>query len=161
MENDHEFDALRSLLALKRDDLPQDTQIDEFLAEFHRRQRAQLLVRQSLLGSCLAWLKERTPHFELGPSLSYATVAAAIAITAVVGLSQQVEVVTHADGGSKVALRLRPHDSSFAMMPASFSSVSPKWSESPSFPATRGEAPATRYVLATNSQGANDATVAF
>jgi hypothetical protein len=160
MNDDHDFAALRSLLALKKDDLPQDTQIDDFLAEFHRRQRAQLFVRQSVFTSCLNWLKERTSHFELGPSLSYATVAAAIAITAVIGLSQQVEV-THADGGSRVALRLRPHDASFAIMPTSFASVSPKWSESPTFPATRGEAPATRYVLATNFQGANDATVAF
>ena len=47
MDQDQDFSALRNLLALKRLDMPKDTQVNQFLIEFHRRQRAQLLVPQS------------------------------------------------------------------------------------------------------------------
>ena len=39
MNDAHDFSALRNLLALKKNDHPKDTQVEEFLAEFHRRQQ--------------------------------------------------------------------------------------------------------------------------
>ncbi len=163
MNQDHEFSALRNLLALKRQDLPQDTQVEEFLVEFHRRQRAQLFVRKSLWSGSVAWIKERLTAFDPVPSLSYAAVAAAIALTAFLGLSQQV-AVTNTDGQTKFSFRMPLHESSFAMLPGTLLpsvNVSPKLSESPNFTPSRHEAAATRYVLANTTQGANDTTVAF
>jgi hypothetical protein len=159
MNQDHDFTALRNLLALKRQDLPKDTQVEEFLTEFHRRQRAQLFVRQSVWSRSVLWMKERAASIDLVPSLSYGAVAAAIALTAFLGLSQQVQV-THTDGQSKFTFRMPVHEASFAMLPGSLT-VSPKLTESPNFAPNRTESAATRYVLANNSPGANDATVAF
>jgi hypothetical protein len=163
MNQDHDFSALRNLLALKREEMPKDTQVEDFLAEFHRRQRAQLLVPQSIFSRGAAWIKESIARFDPVPSLSWATVAAAIAITAFVGLSQQVQV-TSVDGQSKLSFRMPTHDTSFAMVSTSFTptvSGSPKLSDSPNFTPSRTDSAATRYVLANNSQGAYDATVAF
>ena len=162
MNQDHDFSALRSLLALKQQDLPKDTQVDQFLIEFHRRQRAQLLVPQSAFSRGLAWIKDRVAGFELVPTLSYSSVAAAIALTAFVGLSQQVQV-TNVDGQSRLSFRMPTHDSSFALISTSFApaSFSPKLSDSTSFTPVRNSSAATRYVLANNSNGAHDATVAF
>jgi len=163
MDQNQDFSSLRNLLALKRLDMPQDTQVDQFLIEFHRRQRAELLVPQPIWTRAFAWMKERMAGFELVPSLSYASAFAAIAITACVGLSQQVSV-TEVDGQSKLTFRMPTHDTSFAMVPGSFvpaSNLSPKLSDSPNFTPTRTDSAATRYVLANNSPGAYDATVAF
>lgn len=164
MNQDHDFSALRNLLALKRDDLPKDTQVNDFLAEFHRRQRAQLLVPQSFFSRSVLWLKDRFAGFDPVPSLSWATVAAAIAVTAFVGLSQQVQV-TQVDGQSRLSFRMpATHDGSFALVSTSFAPtapVSPKLKDSPNFTPNRNDSAATRYVLANNSQGAYDATVAF
>ena len=142
--------------------MPQDTQVEQFLVELHRRQRAQLLVPQSIWSHAMSWTKEKMAGFELVPSVSYASVAAAIALTAFVGLSQQVQV-TQVDGQSKLTFRMAPQDGSFAMVPASLipsATISPKLSDSPNFAASRSDSSATRYVLA-NSQGDHDATVAF
>jgi hypothetical protein len=82
---------------------------------------------------------------------------------AFVGLSQQVQV-TDVDGQSKLSFRMPSHDSSFAMVPGSFApsaAIVPKLGDSPNFTPARSDSAATRYVLATNSQGAHDATVAF
>jgi hypothetical protein len=163
MNNDHDFSALRNLLALKREDMPKDTQVEDFLVEFHRRQRAQLLAPQSIWSRGAAWVQERMAGFNPVPSLSWATVAAAIAITAFVGLSQQVQV-TSVDGQSKLSFRMPTSDSSFAMVSTSFTpaaNVSPKLNDNPNFTPSRTDSAATRYVLANNSQGAYDATVAF
>ena len=162
MNQDQDFAALRNLLASCRLDMPQDTQVDQFLTEFHRRQRAQLLVPQSIFARATAWMQERIAGFDLVPSLSYASVAAAIAITAFVGLSQQVQV-TQVDGQSKLTFRMPTHETNFAMVPTSFApaTVSPKLSDSTNFAPARNDSAATRYVLANNSNGAYDATVAF
>jgi hypothetical protein len=167
MDQDQDFSALRNLLASTRLDMPQDTQVDQFLIEFHRRQRAQLLAPQPLwvrtVTRAFAWMKERVAEFELVPSLSYASAFAAIAITACVSLSQQVQV-TEVDGQSKLTFRMPTHETSFAMVPGSFvpaSNVAPKLGDSANFTPNRTESTATRYVLATNSHGAYDATVAF
>jgi hypothetical protein len=163
MDQDQDFSSLRNLLALTRLDMPQDTQVDQFLAEFHHRQRAQLLAKQSIFARATAWMKEKVAGFELVPSLSYASVAAAIAITAFVGLSQQVQVVTNTDGQSRLTFRMPTHDTSFAMVPGSFvpaSNISPKIGDSANF-APKTDSTATRYVLANNTPGAYEATVAF
>src|SRR5271154_5629493 len=139
MDQDQDFSSLRNLLALKRLDMPQDTQVDQFLIEFHRRQRAELLAPQPVWIRALAWMKERVAGFELVPSLSYASVAAAIAITAFVGLSQQVQV-TQQDGQSRLSFRMPIQETSFAMVPGSFvpaANVSPKVGDSPNFAPSR------------------------
>jgi hypothetical protein len=164
-DTNHDFSALRELLALQKNDFPKDTQVEEFLTEFHKRQRAQLLVRKSLWGSAVAWMKERAAGFELVPSLSYGTVAAAIALTAFLGLSQQVAVTTNSEGQTHFSLRMpATHEGSFAMVTGSLlpsDTVSPKLSDGPNFTPSRNDAAATRYVLANTAPGANDATVAF
>ncbi len=163
MEQDQDFSSLRELLALQKLDLPQDTQIDQFLAEFHHRQRAQLLVPQSTWARATGWIKERLTGFEWIPSLSYGSAFAAVAIAAFLGLSQQVQV-TQVDGQSKLTFRMAPHETSFAMVPGSFgpsSVLSPKIGSSAAFAPNRTDSAATRYVLANNSPGAYDATVAF
>jgi hypothetical protein len=161
MDQNQDFFSLRELLALKRFDMPNDTQVDQFLIEFHRRQRAQLLVPQSVFARGLAWIKESA--LAPLPSLSWAGAVAAIAVTAFLSLSQQVQV-THVDGQSRLSFRMMPaHDTSFAMLPGSLGAaptISTKVSDSPNFAPARNSA-ATRYVLANNSHGAYDATVAF
>jgi hypothetical protein len=163
MDQDQDFSALRNLLALKRLDMPQDTQVDEFLVEFHRRQRAQLLVPQSVWARATGWMKERVAGLQLVPSLSYASAFAAIVITACLGLSQQVQV-TQVDGQSKLTFRMPSRDTNFAMMPGSFvpaPSLSPtKSNDGPSFNPIKTDSATTRYVLAT-THGAYDPTVAF
>jgi hypothetical protein len=165
MNDEHDFSALRDLLALQKNNFPQDTQVEEFLAEFHRRQRAQLFVRKSLWSNAIAWVKARMAGFDLVPSLSYATVAAAIALTAFLGLSQQVAVTTNSDGQTHFSLRMpTAHEGSFAMLTGTLlpsDAVSPKLSDGPNFTPSRTDAAATRYVLAKSIPGANDATVAF
>jgi len=163
MDQDQDFSALRNLLASTRLDLPQDTQVEQFLAEFHHRQRVQLLARRSIWGRASAWVKEKVAGFELVPALSYGGAFAAIALTISLSLGQQVQVVTNTDGQTKLALRLPSRDASFAMVPASFfqpASLSPKVSPSPTFTPNQSDA-ATCYVLANNSPGAYDKTVAF
>ncbi len=153
---------MRNLLALKKFDMPADTQIDEFLTEFHRRQRAQLLVPESIWSRSTAWMKERMAGFQLVPSLSYASAFAAIAITAIVGLSQEVQV-TQVGGQSKLSFRMAPQQTSFAMIPAAFvpaTSAAQKQSDL-NFTPTRSDSVTTRYVLANNFHGTNDSTVAF
>ena len=135
MDQDQDFSSLRNLLASTKLDMPQDTQVDQFLIEFHRRQRAALLVKQSVWSRAAGWMKERMAGIQLVPSLSYASAVAAIAIVATVGLSQQVQV-TQVDGQSKLTFRMPSRDTSFAMVPGSFvaaPSFSPKLSDSPTF----------------------------
>lgn len=161
MDQTQDFSALRNLLALKRLEMPMDTEINRFLIEFHRRQRAELLVPESYGARIMAWLKERMEGIGLVPSLSYASAFAAIAITAFVGLSQQVQV-THEAGQYKLSLHMPSGNSSFAMLPATFGvvpNVSPKPSDSLSFTPNRTDS-TTRFVLA-NSHAAYDANVAF
>lgn len=164
MDQNQDFSKLRNLLALNKLEMPQDTKIDQFLIEFHRRQRAQLLVPASPLARALAWIKERVEGFELIPSLSYASALGAIAIAAFMGFSQQVQVSQAAGHPYELSFRLNPHDSAFAMIPSSFASLgnpSPKAVESQTFTPNRSDSATTRFVLANNSRVAYDATVAF
>jgi hypothetical protein len=157
MDQDQDFSKLRNLLALKRFDMPQDTQIDEFLTELHRRQRAQLIVRTSLWSRFTGWIS----GFELVPSLSYGAAFAAIALTAVVGLSQQVQVTEQPGHPFQLSLRTTSHDGAFAMIPASFSptaSTAPKATDTLNFTPTHTDSATTRFVL--NNHGAYDNSVA-
>jgi len=161
MDKNQDFSALRNLLALKKLEMPMDTEVDRFLIELHRRQRAQLIAPVSAWAQAVAWVQERLEGFQLVPSLSYASAFAAIAITAFIGLSQQVQV-THEAGQYQLSLHMPTSDSSFAMLPATFGttpSVSQKPADSLSFTPNRADS-TTRFVLA-NSHAAYDATVAF
>jgi hypothetical protein len=163
MSQNQDFSSLRNLLALKKLEVPMDTEVNRFLIEFHRRQRAQLMIPATSWARVMAWLKERVAGFELIPSLSYASAFAAIALVAFVGLSQQIEVTQSAGGQYKLSLRMPTHESSFAMIPASFGnalSVSPKTTDSLNFNAGHSDSSTTRFVLA-NSYTAHDANVAF
>jgi len=164
MDQNQDFSSLHNLLASTRLELPQDTQVEQFLAEFHHRERAQLLARRSVFTRAAAWMKQRVAGFELIPTLSYGGAVAAIALTVCLNLGQQVQVVTNNDGQTKLTFTMPTRDASFAMVPGSFfqpASLSPKVSASPSFTPNRTDAAATRYVLANNSPGAYDKTVAF
>ena len=161
MNPNEDFSALRNLLALKRLETPMDTEVNRFLIEFHRRQRAQLLVPQSRWAQGVAWLKDRATSVGLVPSLSYASAVAAIALTAFIGLSQQVQV-TEVAGQYKFSLLTPGHEAALAMMPTSFANTSliPKKSTTPiTFGKSRADA-TTRFVLA-NSQPRYDASVTF
>jgi hypothetical protein len=162
MNQDQDFAALRNLLALKKLETPLEKNVDRFLIEFHRRQRAQLLVPESRFARVMAWIRERAESFAFVPSLSYASAFAAIALTAFLGLSQQVQV-THSESGQyKLSFHMPSTGSSFAMIPASFSKASSlSASDTPHFN-TNGSAPTTTcFVLANNPRLAYDASVAF
>lgn len=163
MDHNQDFSALRNLLALKKLEVPMDTEVNRFLIEFHRRQRAQLLVPATPWARAMAWIKERAAGFELVPSLSYASGFAAIALTAFLGLSQQVQVIHATDGQYKLSLRMPSQESSFAMIPTSFGTtlnVSPKTTDGLSFNSGHSDSATTRFVLA-NTHAAHDANVAF
>ncbi|MCE0482765.1 MAG: hypothetical protein LV479_00840 [Methylacidiphilales bacterium] len=158
MDQNQDFSKLRALLSLQRVEIPADT--DRFLIEFHRRQRAQLLVPESLWARAFSWLKERVAGLDLVPSVSYAAAFAAIAITAVVGLSQQVQVTETAGHVPQLSFHLPARDASFAMLPASFgANAASKLNESANL--SRSDSTPTQFVLATNPHRAYDATVAF
>jgi hypothetical protein len=160
MEHNDDFAALRNVLALKRLEMPMDTEINRFLIEFHRRQRAQLMVPESRWARATAWLKERASALGVVPSLSYGCAVAAIALTAFMGLSQDVKV-THVDGQYKFSLLSPGRDPALAMIPASFNLAMP--ARKASAPATFGAGSAqttTRFVLA-NSNPGYDASATF
>jgi hypothetical protein len=162
METKNDFSSLRNLLALKRLEIPMDTEVDRFLIEFHRRQRAQLLVPASGWSKLVEWMKERAADFGIVPSLSYGCAVAAIALTAFVGLSQQVQVTPVDGGGYKLTLLTPGHDPALAMIPASFTTMATpvhKTSASMTFGAGGNQA-TTRFVLA-NSHPGYDATATF
>jgi hypothetical protein len=161
MERTEDFASLRNLLAIKRLELPMDTEVNRFLIELHRRQRAQLMEPAPRWARLTDWMKERAAAFGLFPSLSTACAVVAIAFTAFAGLSQQVQV-THVDGGYKLSLLTPGHEPSLAMIPASFSTF-PTLARTNAAPTTFGAGGAqatTRFVLA-NSHPGYDATAAF
>jgi hypothetical protein len=162
MDQNQDFSKLHNLLALRKIGMPSDTRVDQFLIEFHRRQRAQLLVPASPWSRAFAWVKERIESIQPIPALSYGSAFAAIALAAFVGFSQQVQVTQTAGHPFELSFSLNPHNTSFAMVPTSFVSLSaPKAVESPNFTPNRSDSATTRFVLANNSRVAYDATVAF
>jgi len=162
MEHDQDFSKLRNLLALKKLDMPMDTQVDQFLIELHRRQRVQLLRPASMWSRAAGWVQERISSLELVPTLSYGTACAALAIAAFVGLSQEVQVTHDAGQPFSLSFRMTPHDTTFALIPSSFSSTAAtKIGDTQNFTPSRTDLATTRFVLANNSSRAYDATVAF
>ena len=162
MDRKDDFASLRNLLAIKRLEIPMDTEVNRFLIEFHRRQRAQLLVPSSRWTRVGEWVKERAAAFGLMPSLSYAGAVGAIALVAFMGLSQQVKV-THVDGGGYQLSLLTPgHDPALAMIPGSFGMVATASHRNvaPASFGAGGTQATTRFVLA-NSHPGYDATAAF
>jgi hypothetical protein len=151
--HEDDFASLRNLLALKRLDTPLETEVDRFLIEFHRRQRAQLLVPQSRWSRAASWIKESAASLGVVPSLSYASAVAAVAFAAFLGLSQQVQV-TQVAGQYKFSLLNPGHEASLAMIPATFGTTSLEAKKS-SVPATFGASrdTTTRFVLASSHPG--------
>jgi hypothetical protein len=163
MDPHDDFAALRNLLALKRLETPMDTEVDRFLIEFHRRQRAQLLVPQSRMRQALSWMRETAAGLGIVPSLSYASAVAAIALAAFLGLSQQVQVTQSPSGQYKLSLLNPSRDASLAMIPGSFgnTSLAARKSSAPAsttFGANRDAT--TRFVLASAHPG-YDSTATF
>lgn len=106
------------------------------------------------------WLKERASSFGIVPSLSYGCAVAAIAFAAFVGLSQQVEV-NKVDGQYQLSLVTPSHDPALAMIPASFSNISPvRKAGAPATFGAGGSQATTRFVLA-NSHPGYDASATF
>jgi hypothetical protein len=155
-----DFASLRNLLALKKLEMPLDTEVNRFLIEFHRRQRAALLVPESRWSRAVAWIKGQVEGFSFAPSLSYASGIAAIAFMAFLGLSQQVQVTHTDDGQYRLSLRMPASNSSFALIPTSFSTGSASKSNNLTFTPSGTPPGATHFILA-NTRVAYDATVAF
>lgn len=153
MERNDDFASLRNLLAIKRLEIPMETEVNRFLIEFHRRQRAQLMVPASTWSRTREWLRS----LKLAPSLSYGSAFAAIALVAFMGLSQQVQV-THVDGGYKFSLLTPGHDPEMAMIPA-LTTLTKKAAAPATFGAGTPQA-TTRFVLA-NSHPGYDASATF
>jgi hypothetical protein len=163
MDQNQDFSKLRDLLALTREDFPRDTQVDQFLIEFHRRQRAQLLVKESAWSRATGWIGEKFAAIRLGPTLSYGSAFAAVALVAVMGLSRQVEVTQAAGHPYQLSFRLQSRDSALAMLPGSLGtpSLAPKTAEALHFASSHADAAPTRFVLSGNNNVAYDSTVAF
>ncbi len=118
---------------------------------------------QSIWARSGGWIKERLASLQLVPSLSYASAFAAIAVTVSLSLSRDVQV-TQVDGQSKLTFRMAGQNASFAMVPVTLgvaAPAAPRASDNPTFTPAHYDSSATRYVLANNSHGAYDATVAF
>lgn len=137
-----------------------DTEVNRFLIEFHRRQRAELLVPESRWTRALSWIKEFAEDFRPGASLSYASGFAALALLAFVGLSQQVQVA-HSDGQYKLSLGNPGVPAALAMLPTSLNSAaSTAKTDSLTFTPAVARTSATSFILG-NTRVAYDATAAF
>jgi hypothetical protein len=79
--HDDEFEAIRKLMRLKRHETPGAGFTEDFLKEFHRRQR-ELAQRQSGLDRFLQMLGDKFEAF-LNPKWGLAAAAAVIALVAV------------------------------------------------------------------------------
>jgi hypothetical protein len=161
MEHDHDFSALRNLLALHKLQTPMDTEVNRFLIEFHRRQRAQLLAPKSRWARVMVWLQQHAEGIRLVPSLSYASSFVAAALLVFAGFSQQVHVRPSDGSHDKLALGLPSSDAALAVSPVAFVRDSSVTSDnSLSFNPAAPRTGATRFVLA-NTRVAYDATAAF
>ena len=154
MDHETDFSALRNLLALRRLDVPMDTEVNRFLIEFHRRQRAQLLVKETAWVRLTAWLGEKV---RIVPSLSYASGFAAIALLGLLAVSAP-QRVTATVGHYQLSLSMPGAPSTFALLPTAYHRDASS-SRSDTFTSS-ARSNATRFVLA-NSRVAYDATAAF
>jgi hypothetical protein len=161
MKHETDFSALQDLLALKKLEMPADTEVDRFLIELHRRQRAGILVPESRLDRALAWLRGLVENLRPVPSLIGAGAVAAVAIVGVLGLTPQSQIAS-SDGSYHLSFSLPTKDAAFAMIPAAFNKASfgsSSKSDNLSFTPTARPA-ATRFILS-NPRVAYDATAAF
>jgi hypothetical protein len=73
-------EQLENLLALRRDERPEEGYWQDFLCEFHQRQRERAVVRTGLkgfFGRVSEWISDLGPSkWAYGAGLAYATVAA-------------------------------------------------------------------------------------
>lgn len=73
-------EQLENLLALRRDERPEEGYWQDFLCEFHQRQRERAVAKSgfsSFLGRVSAWFSDLGPSkWAYGAGLAYATVAA-------------------------------------------------------------------------------------
>lgn len=80
--NDENFEQVQQLIALKRHEQPDDAYFEEFLDEFHRRQRQELLQRSSrslFFERVGTWFKDTSKwNFVLAGGATYAAVALAL-----------------------------------------------------------------------------------
>src|SRR5580692_9476952 len=109
MKHETDFTALQNLLALKRLETPADTEVDRFLIELHRRQRAGILVPESHLDRALAWMRGLVENIRPMPSLIGAGALAAVAIVGVLGLAPQAQVAS-SDGSYHLSFSLPTKD---------------------------------------------------
>ncbi|MEJ6573337.1 MAG: hypothetical protein QNL01_08200 [Akkermansiaceae bacterium] len=76
--NDENFEQVQQLIALKRHEQPDDAYFEEFLDEFHRRQRQELLQRSSrslFFERVSTWFKDTSKwNFVMGGGAAYAAV---------------------------------------------------------------------------------------
>jgi hypothetical protein len=74
-------EQLENLLALRRDERPEEGYWQDFLCEFHHRQRERAVVQTGLkgfLGKVSAWISDLGPSkWAYGAGLAYATVTVA------------------------------------------------------------------------------------
>jgi hypothetical protein len=78
-------EQLENLLALRRDERPEEGYWQDFLCEFHQRQRERAAVQSGLkgiFGKVSAWISDLGPSkWAYGAGLAYATAAAAFLLT--------------------------------------------------------------------------------
>jgi hypothetical protein len=160
MKHETDFSALQNLLALKRLETPADTEVDRFLIELHRRQRAGILVPESAFDRAFAWLRGLVENLRPMPSLIGAGALAAVAIVGVLGLAPQAQIAS-SDGSYHLSFSLPTKDAAFAMIPAAFNKTSFGASAKSDLSFTPTARPAaTRFILS-NPRVAYDATAAF
>lgn len=74
-------EQLENLLALRRDERPEEGYWQDFLCEFHHRQRAQVVMQsgpQAFFSKVSAWIFEMSPSkWAYGAGLAYAAVTVA------------------------------------------------------------------------------------
>jgi hypothetical protein len=79
------FEPLETLLALKRDERPEEGYWQDFLCEFHQRQRERSVAQSgfsNLMSRFSAWFADLGPSkWAYGAGLAYATVTVAFFLT--------------------------------------------------------------------------------
>lgn len=149
--NDFNENDIGTLLRLKRYEQPPPGYFDDFLHEFHRRQRAELL-KQPLWRIALQRAQDFVFQFRMPPLMSYPAAATAVLICAAV-LSLKVSETPQTENVGTVAMQEHAHrptgDSAWSLS----TPVSTRDLSSPSFRTVSDSAPThrtaapPRYVL--------------
>lgn len=100
-------EQLENLLALKRHERPEEGYWQDFLCEFHHRQREQAVVKSGLMdffGKATTWFSDQGPSkWAYGAGLAYATVTVALFL-----MPKGVEVVNTAPAPVKYEIKQTP-----------------------------------------------------